>query len=119
MSVTVAISGRHLELTDAIRDYTREKLLGIIEDKHKISRAEAILSQEKTRSKAEIIVCGKKFNAEAESESYDMYESIDKAIAKVERQIIRYFDRKQDHHKVSHGVTSATANAADDDSDFE
>ena len=117
MSVTVAVSGRHLDLTDAMRDYAREKLLAAIEDRHKISRAEVILTQEKTRSKAEVIVHGKKLNAEAESESYDMYESIDKAVAKVERQINRYFDKKQDHHKTSHGAMSAAVDSDTGDED--
>ena len=117
MSVTVSVSGRHLDLTDAMRDYAQEKLLAAIEDRHKISRAEVILTQEKTRSKAEIIVHGKKLNVEAESESYDMYESIDKTVSKIERQINRYFDKKQDHHKTSHGAISAVVDADSDDED--
>jgi putative sigma-54 modulation protein len=107
MSVAVTVSGRHLELTDAMKNYAEEKLSAVLEGRHKITRAEVVLSREKTRSKAEVIVHGKKLDAEAVCEAYDMYEAIDEAVAKVERQIERYFDKMQDHHKASHGETSA------------
>jgi len=85
-----------------MKNYAEEKLKGILEDKHKITNVKIVLNLEKTRHKAEIIVHGKNLNVEADSESYDMYESIDDAVGKINRQITRYFDKKQDHHKAGH-----------------
>ena len=119
MSVAVTVSGRHLELTEAVKGYAEEKLSAVLEGRHKITRAEVVLSREKTRSKAEVIVHGKKLDAEAVCEAYDMYEAIDDAVAKVDRQIERYFDKKQDHHKTSHGEMSAVIEEAAVGDDWE
>lgn len=101
--MSIIVSGRHMQVTDAMKEYAESKLNAILEDKHKITSARVVLNLEKTRHKAEVIVHGKGLNVEADFESYDMYESIDEAMEKIERQIDRYFDKKQDHHKSSHG----------------
>jgi ribosome hibernation promoting factor len=97
--MTIMVSGRHVEVTDAMKDYAESKLQAILEDRHKITNATIVLDLQKTRHKAEVIVHGKNLNVEADSESYDMYGSIDDAMGKIDRQISRYFDKKQDHHK--------------------
>ncbi len=95
----IIVSGRHLSVTDAIKAYAQEKLEAVLEGYHKISSARVVLDVQKSRCKAEIIVHGKNINVEADEESYDMYESIDKAIIKIDHQISKYFDKIQDHHK--------------------
>lgn len=97
--MTIMVSGRHVSVTDEMKDYAESKLKAILEDKHKITNVKIVLDLQKTRHKAEIIVHGKNLNIEADSESYDMYESIDDALGKIDRQISKYFDKKQDHHK--------------------
>lgn len=112
--MTIMVSGRHVSVTDAMKEYAEGKLKGILEDKHKITNVTIVLDLEKTRHKAEIIVHGKNLNIEADSESYDMYESIDDAMGKIDRQITRYFDKKQDHHKTGHGVPAVEDPDAND-----
>jgi putative sigma-54 modulation protein len=114
----IIVSGRHVEVTDSMKEYAENKLNAILEDKHKISSARIVLNLEKTRHTAEVIVHGKGLNVEADSESYDMYESIDTVMGKIERQIERYFDKKQDHHKASH-ISKPVAIDEDDENDFE
>ena len=116
--MSIIVSGRHVEVTDSMKEYAENKLNSILEDKHKISSARVVLNLEKTRHIAEVIVHGKGLNIEADSESYDMYESIDTVMGKIERQIERYFDKKQDHHKG--GIRSLSTVIDDDgDEDFE
>ena len=117
--MSIIVSGRHVEVTDAMKEYAETKLNGILEDKHKITSARVILNLEKTRHKAEVIVHGKGLNVEADSESYDMYESIDEAMGKIERQITRFFDKKQDHHKTGHGTVPAVDDPEADISYFD
>lgn len=105
--MTIMVSGRHVSVTDAMKEYAESKLKSILEDKHKITNAKIVLDLQKTRHKAEIIVHGKHLNVEADSESYDMYESIDDAVSKIDRQISRFFEKKQNHHKAGHGSISA------------
>ena len=116
--MSIIVSGRHVEVTESMKEYAESKLNAILEDKHKISSARIVLNLEKARHLAEVIVHGKGLNIEADSESYDMYESIDTVMGKIERQIDRYFDKKQDHHKTGHGATSVVVDDPDDN-DFD
>lgn len=101
--MTIMVSGRHVSVTDEMKEYAESKLKAILEGRHKITNVTVVLDLQKTRHKAEVIVHGKNLNIEADTESYDMYESIDAAMGKIDRQISKYFDKKQDHHKTGHG----------------
>ena len=117
--MSIIVSGRHVQVTDAMKEYAENKLNAILEDKHKISSARIVLNLERTRYKAEIIIHGKGLNIEADSESYDMHESIDEAMGKIERQINRFFDKKQDHHKSTHGSIPASTTVDEGANDFD
>ncbi len=95
----IIVTGRHVSVTDALKDYAQGKLHAILDGAHKINTAKVILDVQKTRSKAEIIVHGKNIDIEADAESFDMYKSIDTAVEKVDKQLSKYFDKVQDHHK--------------------
>lgn len=96
----INVTGRHMSVTDALKEYAESKLKAVVEGYNKITSAKIILDVQKTRSKAEVIVHGKNINVESDAESYDMYESIDTVIKKVDKQLQHHFDRVQDHHKV-------------------
>ncbi len=94
----IVYSGRHLDVTNDLKDYSDKKLQPVIDNKNlKITSVKVVLSMEKNRQKAEIIINMKHLNVEADAETYDMYESIDKAVDKVDHQITRFLDKKQDH----------------------
>ena len=118
--MTIIVSGRHVDVTDSMKEYAESKLNSILEDKHKISSARIVLNLEKTRHLAEVIVHGKGLDIEADSESYDMYESIDAVMKKIERQLERYFDKKQDHHKRgTHPLSTVIDDDKDDDFEYD
>ena len=116
--MTIMVSGRHVEVTDAMKDYAESKLKAILEDRHKITSATIVLGLQKTRHQAEVIVHGKNLNIEANTESYDMYESIDNTMGKIDRQISRYFDKKQDHHKTQKSMPRISKKK-EEDNDFD
>jgi putative sigma-54 modulation protein len=95
----IIVTGRHLDVSDSLKTHAIEKIQSMLSEYRKIISVKVILDQQKTRSKAEIIVHGKNMNYEAESESYDIYKSIDEAIIKMNKQIAKHFDKVQDHHK--------------------
>jgi putative sigma-54 modulation protein len=97
--MVISISGKHVSVTDEMKQYAEKKIRSIIEEKHKINKTIIVLEVEKNRHIAEFIIHGKNINFEADYESFDMYESIDVAVTKIERQLEKYFDKKQDHHK--------------------
>lgn len=95
----IIVSGRHISVTEAVKNYAKEKLEAILSSYNKIGNVRIVLDVQKARCKAEVIVHGKNIDVEADAESYDMHESIDAAVAKVDHQISKYFDKIQDHHK--------------------
>ncbi|MFA6566790.1 MAG: ribosome-associated translation inhibitor RaiA [Victivallales bacterium] len=95
----IIVSGRHLSVTDAVKSYAKEKLEAILSPYHKIGNVKVVLDVQKTHCRAEVIVHGKNLDVEADAESYDMHESIDAAVAKIDHQVSKHFDKIQDHHK--------------------
>ena len=119
--MVISISGKHVSVTDEMKQYAEKKIRSIIEEKHKINKTIIVLEVEKNRHIAEFIIHGKNINFEADYESFDMYESIDAAVAKLERQLEKYFDKKQDHHKTGkhNKFTDSAEDAEKDDLDVE
>ncbi|MBN2640382.1 MAG: ribosome-associated translation inhibitor RaiA [Victivallales bacterium] len=97
----VIISGRHVTVTEEMKQHIEAKTLDIMSRKSlKITSIRAILSLEsQNRYKAELIVNMKNHTFEADAETYDVYESIDAAVDKVSSQIKKLVDKVQDHRK--------------------
>jgi putative sigma-54 modulation protein len=95
----ITVTARHSSISDTLKDYAQTKLESVLEGLHKISSAKVILDIQKSMNRAEIIVHGKNINFEADSESYDMYQSVDLTVDKISKQLHKYFDKIQDHHK--------------------
>lgn len=90
----VSVTGRHVEITDAIREHVIHAIQHAFREFPRLVSAHVILAVEKYRHIAEIIVHGPNhIEAEAMHESDDLYVSIDKAIEKAERQLQRAWDK--------------------------
>lgn len=91
------ITGHHLELTPAIREYVETKLDRVIRHFDHVTSVSVILSVEKLRQKAEVTlhVRGKDIFVEAESE--DMYATIDNLIDKLDRQVLKHKEKTGEH----------------------
>lgn len=96
----IIISGRHFSVSEAIKTDINERLGAILSNiRLKISRVQVILDVEHTnRCTAEVIVSFKHSLIEADVTTRDMYESIDAVMDKVEIQVRKYLDKKQNHH---------------------
>jgi putative sigma-54 modulation protein len=97
----INVTGRHLDVTDPIRQYVHDKLERI--ERHVDNQVDVhvILSIEKLRQKAEatLHVNGSKLHAEAEDE--DMYAAVDALADKLDRQIRKYKGKLTDHHRTA------------------
>jgi ribosome hibernation promoting factor len=91
------ISGHHLEVTDAIRDYVVNKLSRLEKHNDSITSTNVILSVEKLVQKAEatIHVSGAELFANAEHE--DLYAAIDNLTDKLDRQLIKHKEKHRGH----------------------
>ncbi len=94
------ITARHMELTEALKDYLRNKIDRLNKYTNEIIEANAILSVEKYRHSAEITlrVNGTIFNSVDITEN--MYNSIDRVVDKLERQLRKFKEKRKGHkHK--------------------
>jgi len=100
--MNLTISGHHLELTPAIRDYVETKLERIRRHFDHVIDVAVILAVEKLaekekRQKAEITLRVRGKDLHAESIAEDLYAAIDILIDKLDRQVLKYKTRVQDH----------------------
>jgi putative sigma-54 modulation protein len=100
--MNLTISGHHLELTPAIREYVETKLERIRRHFDHVIDVAVILAVEKLaekdkRQKAEITLRVRGKDLHAESIAEDLYAAIDTLIDKLDRQVLKYKTKVQDH----------------------
>ncbi|WP_421682419.1 ribosome-associated translation inhibitor RaiA [Stutzerimonas urumqiensis] len=99
----VNISGHHLVVTDALRDYIKDKFDRLERHFDRIINVQVILQVDKLKQKVEstLHVAGREVVANAEHE--DMYAAIDLLIDKLDRQLIKHKEKQLDR---SQGVVA-------------
>ncbi len=95
----VNISGHHVDLTTALKDYVTQKSEKLARHFDQITNVDVVLSVEKQRQMAEanIHVSGKDLFANVEDS--DMYAAIDKLVDKLDRQLIKHKEKTNDRQK--------------------
>lgn len=98
MNMNLNISGHHIDLTDALRNYVRSKLQRVERHFDHVIDAEIVLEVEKLQHKAEatLHLSGKTLHAEAVEA--DMYAAIDVMADRLDRQICKFKEKITDHH---------------------
>lgn len=90
----VQVTGRHVSVTESMKDYAIGKIEHLHLDYPKIIDAQVILDVNKHRHHAEVILfCANHITIEASEETDDMYASIDGVMAKIGRQMSKYKTR--------------------------
>ena len=90
------VSGHHLEVTQAIRDYLLSKLERVTRHFDHVIDAHVILTVNKIRQKAEVTLHVRGKELHCESEEDDLYAAIDLLADKLDRQVLRYKDKRYD-----------------------
>jgi putative sigma-54 modulation protein len=90
----ITISGHHVEVTDALREYVESKFDRLQRHYSQITQVEVTLNVEKLVQKAEatVHIAGKDLFAQADSE--DMYAAIDALADKLDRQLIKHKEKR-------------------------
>ncbi len=102
--MNLKISGHHLEVTPALREYVIAKLERVIRHFDQVIGGTVLLAvdnQKENRQIAEITLHLKGKEIFVESADSDLYAAIDLLIDKLDRQVIRYKDRVQEHARVA------------------
>ncbi|HLW04538.1 MAG TPA: ribosome-associated translation inhibitor RaiA [Azoarcus sp.] len=109
--MNLTITGHHVEVTPAIRDYVSGKLEKAVRHADDVTSIGVILSVEKLRQKAEVTIRVKGKDIFAESQDENLYAAIDLMIDKVDRQIVKYKQKSRghDHEALKHQPASEAA----------
>lgn len=94
----ITIAGRHVELTDAIRNYVLSKVEGLERYHDGIIAVDVNLGLEKSRNTADLVAhLVRRKMIKVSEESNDMYTSIDLAVDKLKRQLQRHKSMIKEH----------------------
>ena len=93
----LTISGHHVDVTPALRDYVTSKLDRLERHHDKITTTEVTLTVDKLVQKAEARVHVSGADLFADSVAQDMYAAIDTLADKLNRQLIRHKEKTRAH----------------------
>lgn len=92
------ITGHHVEVTPAIRDYVTDKLGRVTRHFDHVIDVSVILSVEKLVQKAEVTVHVSGKDIHVEATDADMYAAIDSLVDKLDRQVLKHKEKHGNHH---------------------
>lgn len=100
--MNLTISGHHLDVTPALREYVVNKLDRVLRHYDQVIDAAVLLvldnhREKDKRQRAEITLRVKGKDIFVESCDVDLYAAIDLLVDKLDRQVIRHKDRLQGH----------------------
>ncbi|MYA18234.1 MAG: ribosome-associated translation inhibitor RaiA [Gammaproteobacteria bacterium] len=94
----LSISGRHLVVTPALKDYVTSKITRLERHYDHITNVRVVLAVDKLRQNAEAIVhAGAGHEIFADAASHDLYKAIDALSDKRDRQLIRHKETLTSH----------------------
>lgn len=100
VNLPIIVTGRHVEITEAIRDYAHKKIESLHLDYPRIIEAKVVLDVEHNRQIAEIILfCANHIVIEVKSTTEDIYASIDESISKIARRMRKFKTRLLKSHR--------------------
>lgn len=94
----VNLTGHHIEITPALKDYLYSKFDRIERHFDSVTAINCILTVEKLRHKAEAKITVRGSTLFADAVEDDMYAAIDGLIDKLDRQIKKHKEKLTDHH---------------------
>jgi putative sigma-54 modulation protein len=90
------VSGHHVAVTPAIRSYVQSKLERVARHFDHVIDAHVILTVDKLTQKAEATLHVRGKDLHCECEEADLYAAIDLLADKLDRQVLRYKDKRYD-----------------------
>lgn len=93
----LTISGHHVDLTPALKEYVANKIDRLERHHDKITNTEVTLSVNKLVQKAEARIHVSGADLFADSIAEDMYSAIDTLTDKLDRQLIKHKEKKKAH----------------------
>jgi putative sigma-54 modulation protein len=95
----VHITSRHEQLTDGLRTHIEDKIQRVERYLGKIKEAHVVLNFERKLHVCEATLSAKSLKLSAKASSHDMYQSIDVALQRLEKQAHKQKDKRVEHHR--------------------
>ena len=113
----VTVIGRHIEATDALKQYAQEKFSRLEKYLPKTSQTVITLSVvKKVHHIAEAVIKSNGVLIQASEETEEMYSAIDLLVEKIERRVKRYKEKLVDHkHQTNKAAALAPSASSQDD----
>ena len=97
--MNVIVKARHMDVTDAMRDYVEGKVAKLPRYYDSIQTIETILDVEADQAAVEMVVtANRKATFVAHHREPDMYAAIDQCLQKLSEQLRRHKDKVRDRH---------------------
>ena len=93
------LTGHHLEITPAIRDYVVGKLDRVTRHFDHVIDVNVVMSVAKLRHKAEVNLHTRGKDIHVEAIEADMYAAIDALVDKLDRKVLKHKEKSVDHHQ--------------------
>lgn len=94
----VIVTGRHVLVTEAMKDYALEKLSKLERFSPRLIDINVNMDIQKLDHRVDIVMRFNSTKIKSHATTTDMYASIDMAVDKLQNQIRRYKNKVQDHH---------------------
>lgn len=106
----INITGHKMELTDSLKDYVKSKMKKNQRHFDHIGNVNVVMDINKGVHTVEVSMHVSGADLQSKGVTKDMYASIDSAISKMDRQIIKHKEKISSHNKKSGGVSGASIN---------
>lgn len=106
----ITVKGKNFDITDSLRNHAKSKLSKTARFSDNVMTAEVTLATERNWHVAKITLNCKGTDLHAEEKSTDMYNSIDRVVEKLERELKKQRE-KETNHRASRSSASAGADA--------
>lgn len=106
--MNLQLTGHHLEVTPALREYVETKLGKISNHFDHVIDIKVTMSVEKLTQKVEATLHVPGNDLHAESSDENMYSAIDILTDKLDRQVLKHKEKSGNHHKMNGGVKHQT-----------
>lgn len=94
--MNIQITARNIDLTDAIREYAEKKVSKLEKYFDHITEASVLLEVQKNVHTVEVLLSAKGVFMKGLEKSEDLYASIDLAVDKIEKQLVKYKEKLKD-----------------------
>lgn len=106
----ISITGRHILITEAMKEYAKDKLLKLEHLSKDILDVHVTMDIQRQEHRVDIMIKAGRFVVKTHASTQDMYASIDKAVDKLLARLGRYKSKMQMHHAKALSVVDLEVN---------